>query len=695
MSQPLPALDLSEKEFFFSKEGALNDLLKPKGENDKVSGRDFSKVTDKVSKLTELGASPVLFLDRSGLIRLSVGHWKPDHSSIMYVATLDQDDLLEFALFEGASQQPPFFLENVHYEKFFKATNLDRALGLVSISGQDKGDGVSIPGVSAVVLPPSLRSILSDLDDLIKPVAFLEKLCLTLKEREISVTDKGNVRKLISQHVKDLVTFGIVACSAGKDDSLFATTSFVDPKDFEEITFKKVEEFLEAVRDEVTQDEDYYDDADDDVEPPTDPIPNATGDESPAQSHPSRPSISPSLMGSPRSNKNASTTKTDAILQLTNVLSTFVTSTQESLVNNNVQKKKSFFEKDEKENLKEQFLCVQSWNGKEPAVSLDLETEKFYKLSPTSQASDLGSIGMFTVAPAVCQSLQFSIKTSKNLHESPRGLSIFALKIQKDCKLDIALLSQGLSDHVVKASFSAEELKSLAVSSIEIPSNVFHLMEILRGFKLFLTKYTGSNSYILERYSDFVQSIEYLQQELYRSFENDGPVFMYSFLQAINGKIATFVNLCQERRTLSVLSFDDIVSNLRESRFMNIFRVEVPDSFEPSTEPMKSEKKRSNSNSYSNGGNKKRNNQTDTVTSPYRDLLWPDWKEKANGKIRKTNKISLPSARGKYLCPRFYFSGSCSFEDCLENKGHFTNLNSSEKGLITDLKAKCIQCTSG
>lgn len=294
-------------------------------------------------------------------------------------------------------------------------------------------------------------------------------------------------------------------------------------------------------------------------------VSDVVGDESPTQSHPSRPSISPSLLGSPRSNGNDAN---EAIVCLKNVMSTFVTTQQETLSN-----KKSFFEKEERHNLKEQFLHVQSWNGKEPAASLDPVTENFFRMSARAQASELSSDGMLTVAPAVCQSLQFAITTSRNLHESPWGLSIFALKIQKDNKLDIALLTQGLPDHVVKASFSDEDLKSLAVSSIEMPTTIFHLMMILKGFKLFLEKYTGPNSYILQRYSDFVDQIEQLQQELYRTFEAEGVIFMYSFLQAVNGKIATFVNQCKERKGFSVLSFDEIVSNLRESRFMNSFRV--------------------------------------------------------------------------------------------------------------------------
>lgn len=192
-------------------------------------------------------------MDSSGCIRLSVGHWKPDDHPNLYVATLNQDDLLQFAFFERARKQsPPFFLEGVHFDKFFKAVNLDKALGSITISAQNKGDSISIPGVSAVVLPPFLRSVFSDLENQIDPVSFLEKLCLTLKERGLTVTDKGNLRKSVSQHIKDLVIFAVVACSSGKDSNLFATTPFLNPKDFEGITFKKVEEFLEAVRDDIT-----------------------------------------------------------------------------------------------------------------------------------------------------------------------------------------------------------------------------------------------------------------------------------------------------------------------------------------------------------------------------------------------------------------------------------------------------------
>lgn len=681
---PHPAIDISNKEILFPKGQVVNELLRQSAGDTGFSG-NFAEVSEKTN-LVEMGTLPVAFIDPvSKKICVSVAHFKPDDLDFRLVACLNlESSLLETRLFDlKGKDSPSFFMKGINYKDLIKGSF--GAIDKIRISSKST-DEEAITAISAIALPVSFITELSQVSYPMEPRAFMEKISSILGKSLVTLTAKKNIRK-ISKHVLDLFTFAASACMIEKENLDSGCTVFTDLDKVPEISVERSEKFLKAVEFKITFDEDDYHDHSGDED--DDEVDGVDIDDifTRKSSHASVPSPIPD--SPPVENRK----ETPAMEKLSKLILTGLVNQQENRIQVN-SSSTHLLEKENKEDLKEELLFFQSKDGINPALGIDPVTMKFYKNTTAGQAASLNKNSeVIEVSTGILQSLQHTIKTSKNCRVAPEGISIFGLKPRKEGGVNAAHL-EGLSEAVVKAALSDDQLKSLVTSKIELPESVFQLFELLKLFKVLLKMFAGPDSYILKQFSSFHDEILELQVDIYRLFEEEREVFILSFIQAINTEVATFVQRCM-KHAVSKISFDHISDHISKGTFMNNSRINIPKSVQPSD----------SSHSNSTKPQKRKPSASDTqtsekklkilVSSPYSDLVWNEWKTRANAGVRKQHSISLPSMRNRTVCPRFYFEGNCIYQKCVDNRGHFTNLSSAEKSQILALKNKCIECTQG
>ncbi|GFH62147.1 hypothetical protein CTEN210_18623 [Chaetoceros tenuissimus] len=661
---PHPAIDISSKDILFPKGQDLNDLLRQNVQNPNFAG-NYAQVSAKISSLVEMGPLPVAFIDHeSKKICVSVAHFKPDDLEYRLVATLNlESSLLETRLFDlKGKESPSFFLNNLRYKDLIKGSF--EAVDKIRISTKSTNDE-SLAAISAIALPVSLIPILSSVSYPIDPKIFLEKISLFLRDSNVTMTEKKNFRK-VSDHVLDLFTFAASACLIEKDSLDSGCVKFTALEEVPEITLDRLEKFLKAVDYKITLEEDDYHNqlSEEEEEVESDDIYSRKSSRSIPLS---------SINDSPPAENKA---ETPAIEKLSKILLTGLVNQQENRIVVN-SSSTHILEKENKEDLKEELLYFQSKDGENPETVVDPVTMKFYKNTVSGMAASLN-------------------KNSENSRVTPEGISIFGLKPRKEGGLKTANL-EGLSEAVVKATLSDDQLKSLVTTKIELPESVFHLLELLKMFKVLLRTFAGPESYILRQYSSFLAEIQELQVDVHRLFEDEGDVFILSLIQAINTEVASFVNRCTKHKVIKI-SFDPISDHIRKGTFMNNCRISIP------TLAQSSNSLNNSSNNSSSKSHKRKPQGNDTqipgkrlkilVSSPYPDLVWNEWKTRANQQVRNQNGIHLPQMRNRTICPRFYFEGNCIHEKCVNSRGHFINLSSAEKSQIIALKNKCIECTN-
>lgn len=655
--------------------------------------------------------------DATGDIALSIAHFKnPDpDSSMALVAHVDtKDEKLQAKAFGlGTKSDAPIFLSAFASSKITKMSedDLKKNMDKMGISTKADGDKTRVP--TAVLLYDDLFSQMLSKGGPIDPLDFLKTVLSWMESKEITVgtNDRRKNSNNIPEAAMNILVFAVYAVLRSKNglDISVGLVDLLQPDvDF---SSNQIAAFLESAL-LACSIEGYDDDEEEDEEDARNDMSFEErlqqADDEPSledtgsgMRRSSFGSISPSLLSKRRRRENtsnqveASSRTQEALVQaadsLTTATNSFAAMTshiQDFVATKATSSSKDFFEKEENEDVKEQFLYLQSSDGIQKADELERGTILFMKKPANKQVIALSKDHPnVKVETSMLLTLSAGVETSTGAYDTPKGLSIFGLSVQEEYnKKAMAVQMELMPEAFVAKAFSSDEIKREYMNpEVEKISEAFHLDLYLRAYETILVKFAGENSYLTKEYKKFLASFNQdFADRIHFRFRREGPALLLSILQAVNTAVAAYANSCS-RRSLNkyLLDFNGILHSLHMGTFMNTYKVEIPVAPTPKVSESKNEKPTKK---------KKAKNDTKDATSELicslSDLRLEDWRKKANHKRIRSLSLTVPQLRGKPMCTRFYYEGRCWDEECFKKRCHASDLNASELKSVKDFTNK-------
>lgn len=602
----------------------------------------------------------------TGNIAMSLAHFQDPDASRALVAHVNSEEekLLAKAFDLGAKADPPIFINAFAVSKITKIPeeeDLKRNIDKMGISTKAEGDKTRSP--TAVLLYDDFFIQMLSKGELIEPWDFLQSALSWMEKNEITVVnDRRKNANNIPEAALNILLFGIYAVLRSKNgfDVSIGLVELVEADS--DFTSDNIVTFLEGAISSCSIE--GFEEEDDEVEDGN----NLNFEErlKEAEQEPSLEdaggrmrrssfgSISPLLINKRRrTNTKDSEAKTqemfkkaaDSFTTASNSMASMTSTIQDLVATKSTSSSKDFFEKEENEFFKEQYLHLQSPDGENKSVEIKRNTVLFMKKTAANQVLALSKKHPnVKFESSMLLSLRSGVETSSGAYETPQGLSVFGISVQESYnKNAMAVQMQLLPESLVAQAYTADEIKKEWIDPEVVKiSEPFHLSLVLEAYKTYLKNVAGKNSFLTKKYSEFLSTFnEKFSSKINFKFKQDGPSLLLSILQAVNTTTAAYANLCSEYiLDKNLLDFKGILHSLTMETFMNTYAIKIP--VAPAGVEKKSEKL-----TKKKKGKSSPTEPSKEITCSLTDLRLENWRQKANSKRIRSLSLTVPQIRGK------------------------------------------------